>query len=40
MADTGLLSRRGFIVGTGATGQTIGIHASCAPGANEPEAPE
>ena len=40
MADTGLLSRRGFIVGTGATGLTIGILASCAPGANEPEAPD
>lgn len=32
MADTGMLSRRGFIVGTGATGLTIGILASCAPG--------
>ena len=40
MADTGLLSRRGFIVGTGATGLTIGILASCAPGANAPEAPD
>ncbi|MEM9180688.1 MAG: molybdopterin cofactor-binding domain-containing protein [Pseudomonadota bacterium] len=40
MADTGLLSRRGFIVGTGATGLTIGILASCAPGTNEPEAPD
>lgn len=37
MADTSLLSRRGFIVGTGATGLTIGILASCAP-ATEPEA--
>lgn len=37
MADTGLLSRRGFIVGTGATGLTIGILASCAP-ASEPGA--
>ncbi|MEE2930561.1 MAG: molybdopterin cofactor-binding domain-containing protein, partial [Pseudomonadota bacterium] len=40
MADTGLLSRRGFIVGTGATGLTIGILASCAPSATEPEAPD
>ena len=40
MADTGLLSRRGFIVGTGATGLTIGILASCAPTATEPEAPD
>ncbi len=37
MADTGLLSRRGFIVGTGATGLTIGILASCSPGASGPE---
>ncbi len=40
MADTGLLSRRAFIVGTGATGLTIGILASCAPSATEPEAPD
>lgn len=40
MADTGLLSRRGFIVGTGATGLTIGILASCAPSGSEPEAPD
>lgn len=40
MADTGFLSRRGFIVGTGATGLTIGILASCTPAANEPEAPD
>ncbi len=40
MADTGFLSRRGFIVGTGATGLTIGILASCAPAVNEPEAPD
>ena len=32
MADTINLSRRGFIIGTGATGLTIGILASCAPG--------
>ena len=31
MADTGTLSRRGFIIGTGATGLTIGILASCSP---------
>ncbi|MEO1553020.1 MAG: molybdopterin cofactor-binding domain-containing protein [Pseudomonadota bacterium] len=40
MTDTGLLSRRGFIVGTGATGLTIGILASCAPSATEPDAPD
>lgn len=40
MADTGLLSRRGFIVGTGATGLTIGILASCSPSLNEPDAPD
>ena len=40
MADTGLLSRRGFIVGTGATGLTIGILASCSPSATEPDAPD
>ena len=40
MPDTGILSRRGFIVGTAATGLSIGILASCAPGANEPEAPD
>ncbi len=40
MADTGILSRRGFIVGTAATGLSIGILASCSPGANEPEAPD
>lgn len=37
MADTGLLSRRGFIVGTGATGLTIGILASCSPGTSGPD---
>ncbi|MEL7110151.1 MAG: molybdopterin cofactor-binding domain-containing protein [Pseudomonadota bacterium] len=40
MADTSFLSRRGFIIGTGATGLTIGILASCAPSATEPEAPD
>ena len=35
MADTIKLSRRGFIVGTGATGLTIGILAACSPGADE-----
>ena len=40
MADTSLLSRRGFIVGTGATGLTIGILASCAPSATEADAPD
>ena len=40
MANTGLLSRRGFIVGTGATGLTIGILASCSPSATEPDAPD
>lgn len=40
MADTSLLSRRGFIVGTGATGLTIGILASCSPSATEPDAPD
>ncbi|MEL6728727.1 MAG: molybdopterin cofactor-binding domain-containing protein [Pseudomonadota bacterium] len=40
MADTIHLSRRNFIVGTGATGLTIGILASCAPSATEPEAPD
>ncbi len=37
MADTIHLSRRNFIVGTGATGLTIGILASCSPSATEPE---
>lgn len=38
MADTGTLSRRGFIIGTGATGLTIGILASCSPsGTDEPD---
>ncbi|MEO1322924.1 MAG: molybdopterin cofactor-binding domain-containing protein [Pseudomonadota bacterium] len=40
MADTSFLSRRGFIIGTGATGLTIGILASCAPSTTEPEAPD
>ena len=40
MADTGILSRRGFIIGTGATGLTIGILASCSPSATEPDAPD
>ncbi len=40
MADTGLLSRRGFIVGTGATGLTIGILASCSPSSTEPDVPD
>ncbi|MEM7328500.1 MAG: molybdopterin cofactor-binding domain-containing protein [Pseudomonadota bacterium] len=40
MADTGFLSRRGFIIGTGATGLTIGILASCTPNAGEPDAPD
>ncbi len=40
MTDTSLLSRRGFIVGTGATGLTIGILASCSPSATEPDAPD
>lgn len=40
MADTSLLSRRGFIVGTGATGLTIGILASCSPSSTEPDAPD
>lgn len=40
MADTGFLSRRGFIVGTGATGLTIGILASCSPGASTPDEPD
>ena len=40
MADTSLLSRRGFIVGTGATGLTIGFLASCSPSATEPDAPD
>ena len=35
MADTINLSRRGFIIGTGATGLTIGILAACSPGAGE-----
>ncbi|MEM9573390.1 MAG: molybdopterin cofactor-binding domain-containing protein [Pseudomonadota bacterium] len=40
MADTSLLSRRGFIVGTGATGLTIGILASCAPATTDADAPD
>lgn len=40
MADTSLLSRRGFIVRTGATGLTIGILASCSPSSTEPDAPD
>lgn len=40
MADTSLLSRRGFIVGTGATGLTIGILASCAPASTDVDAPD
>ena len=35
MADTINLSRRGFIIGTGATGLTIGILAACSPGAED-----
>ena len=35
MADTISLSRRGFIIGTGATGLTIGILAACSPGGGE-----
>lgn len=37
MADTIHLSRRGFIVGTGATGLTIGILAACSPGGGDTE---
>lgn len=40
MAHTSLLSRRGFIVGTGATGLTIGFLASCSPSSTEPDAPD
>ena len=40
MADTSLLSRRGFIVSTGATGLTIGILASCAPASTDADAPD
>ncbi|MEL7042104.1 MAG: molybdopterin cofactor-binding domain-containing protein [Pseudomonadota bacterium] len=40
MADTATLSRRGFIIGTGATGLTIGILASCSPTSTTPEAPD
>ena len=40
MADTSLLSRRGFIVGIGATGLTIGILASCSPSATDAGAPD
>lgn len=40
MADTINLSRRGFIVGTGATGLTIGILAACTPSSTEPDAPD
>ncbi|WP_084421319.1 xanthine dehydrogenase family protein molybdopterin-binding subunit [Henriciella litoralis] len=35
MADTFRLSRRNFIIGTGAAGLTIGILASCAPGGDD-----
>ena len=37
MADTLHLSRRGFIIGTGAAGLTIGILAACSPG-SDPDA--
>ncbi|WP_300394563.1 molybdopterin cofactor-binding domain-containing protein [Henriciella sp.] len=37
MADTINLSRRGFIIGTGATGLTIGILAACSPGTGDSE---
>ncbi|MEM9055499.1 MAG: molybdopterin cofactor-binding domain-containing protein, partial [Pseudomonadota bacterium] len=37
MADTVTLSRRNFIIGTGATGLSIGILASCAPSGSTPE---
>lgn len=40
MTNTSLLSRRGFIVGTGATGLTIGILASCAPSSTDDGAPD
>ncbi|NQY14024.1 MAG: xanthine dehydrogenase family protein molybdopterin-binding subunit [Henriciella sp.] len=40
MTKASLLSRRGFIVGTGATGLTIGILASCAPSGTEADAPD
>ena len=40
MANSSLLSRRGFIVGTGATGLTIGILASCSQSSTEPDAPD
>lgn len=40
MADTGILSRRGFIVGTAATGLSIGILASCSQTTNELDAPD
>ncbi|MCI4643616.1 MAG: molybdopterin-dependent oxidoreductase [Hyphomonadaceae bacterium] len=39
MADTIQLSRRSFIVGTGAAGLTIGILAACSPGGGETEPP-
>lgn len=40
MADTQHLSRRGFIIGTGATGLTIGILASCSQSSSDPEVPD
>ncbi len=40
MADTINLSRRGFIVGTGATGLTIGILAGCSQSGSGPEEPD
>lgn len=40
MTNTSLLSRRGFIVGTGATGLTIGILASCAPSSTDDGTPD
>lgn len=39
MANTLNISRRGFIVATGATGLTIGVLASCAPGGNQADLP-
>ena len=38
MTQTNLISRRGFIVGTGATGLTIGVLANCAGPAGTPDA--
>ena len=40
MADTVQLSRRGFIVGTSATGLTIGLLAACGPGTQQEAEPE